>query len=103
MLHFLTKSAGQGSRRWIGDDRAQALLDLASGRIHGTIVHGGERTYGVTVFVSLLRALYLKRVTGARIVSLIPFPRCAVSMSDQKSFEGAKLMVEQGTDIFADD
>jgi hypothetical protein len=37
MLYFLTKSDGQGSRMWIGDEYAQALLDLASGRVHGTI------------------------------------------------------------------
>jgi hypothetical protein len=103
MLYFLTKSDGQGSRMWIGDEYAQALLDLASGRVHGTIFHSGKWTYGVTVFVSLFRALYLKRVTEARIVSLMPFPRCAVRLSEQSGLGLAKLMVEQGTDIFADD
>jgi hypothetical protein len=65
---------------WIGDENSRVLLDLARQRVLAYVRHDGCRKYHPTVFVSFVRALRIITIGEGFLVSLVPFPRCAVEL-----------------------
>jgi hypothetical protein len=82
------------ARGWIGDGDEAAFVDLDDGRIHALVRHDGYGKFEPTLYVSPRRAFWLWRAGQGSLRSLRPLPRCAMSLSEQRSMEDAKEAVE---------
>jgi hypothetical protein len=93
-LHsFRTEAQAEGSL-WVGDDERSALIDPRSRRLIAYIWHDGRGKYYPTVFASYGRAWRINRLSQVELVSLLPFPRCAIDLWHYACMEDAQEVVQ---------
>jgi hypothetical protein len=93
-LHsFRTEAQAEGPL-WLGDDERSALIDPRSRRLMAYIWHDGRGKYYPTIFVSYSRAWKLISLHEEELVSLLPFPRCAIDLCHYACMEDAQEVVE---------